>query len=62
MRRPWKATTVDPECEPEHEAVSERLDEVEKNMKSMAHRVLLLEVELGLYDPDGDSENQTVEN
>lgn len=49
MKWPWQETVVQDE---DHEAVSERLDSVEEDMKSMAHRILLLEVELGLYDPE----------
>lgn len=49
MKWPWKQTRYEKKQEPEHEAVSVRLDEVEEEMKVMSHRILLLEVEHGLY-------------
>lgn len=58
MRWPWQKEPENVAVSGEHVQVSERLDTVEEEMKSMAHRILLLEVELGLYGEEDETEIQ----
>jgi hypothetical protein len=58
MKWPLMKTRFEKKQEPEHEAVSERLDEVEEEMKRMSHRILLLEVEWGLYGDEFHTHNK----